>query len=209
MLCKISNSASLNEIELQLNSKFDYDYLYQPVPVINGLKEASVCMVTSEAPHRIQYGIWGILPKGYKDSWKSFQSIYNTLEIECESITQTSWLFEALKYRRCLIVATGFYTSEIEDHVMHPYLNSLKNQGIFCFAGIYNVLEDGFISCSILTHTNGSSKYHLKNPRPLIISKNKYADFLTNPIPFEVTCVSSFEIDSHEFVQQEVTGRYR
>lgn len=204
MLCRISNSASLKGIELELNSKFDYDYLYHPADVINGLKEASVCVVTSDAQHRIQYGIWGILPKGYIDSWKSFQAIYNTLEIECESISQTSWLFEALMYRRCLIVATGFFISEIEDHNMHLYKNTLKNNGVFCFGGIYNVLEDGFMSCSILTHSNGSSKYHLKSPKPIIISKDKHAEFLTQPSPFEVSCISNFERDPSEFFQQEV-----
>ncbi|WP_299399612.1 SOS response-associated peptidase family protein [uncultured Gelidibacter sp.] len=209
MLSRISNSASLKEIELQLNSKFDYDYLYEPTNIINGWKEATVCMITAQAPHRIQYGIWGILPNGYMDSWKSFQSIHNTLEIECESISQTSWLYEALNYRRCLIVATGFFTSELENHSMHPYLNSLKNHGIFCFAGIYNVLEDGFITCSILTHSNGSSTYHLKGPRPIIISKNNYTDFLTKRIPLGELCISAFEIDTSEFMQQEIYDENR
>lgn len=204
MLSRISNTASLEEIELHLNSKFEYDYLYEPTLVIDGFKESSLCLVTSQAQNRIQYGIWGILPKGYIDSWKSFQSIHNTLEVEFEAIPETSWLFEALKYRRCLIVATGFFTSEIENYTMQSFHNHIKNHEIFCFAGIYNILEDGFISCSILTHSNGSSQYHLKNPKPIVIAKHNYSDFLNNKLSIATICSPTFEIDKGKFQQHKL-----
>lgn len=198
MLSKISNTALKKNIELELNSKFDYGYLYAPMQILDGLKETSLCMVTSNALGRIQYGIWGILPTGYKDSWKSFQSMYNTLEVECESVTETSWLFDALKNRRCLIVATGFFTSEIENHRLQTTHNTLKNHHLFCFGGIYNVLEDGFLTCSILTHANGSSPYHLKNPKPLIIAKDHYNTFLESHHSIDKLCDLNYEMEIDE-----------
>lgn len=207
MLSRISNTASLKNIEIKLNSKFDYDYLYEPASVINGFEESSVCMVTSQAPNRIQYGIWGILPRGYIDSWKSFQTIHNTLEIECESIPETSWLFEALKFRRCLIIATGFFTAEVENHKMQSFHHHLKNHDVFCFAGIYNILEDGFMSCSILTHSNGSSHYHLKNPKPIIIAEDNYSTFLNQHMPLEEIRRPTFEMDKSKFKQYHINHR--
>ncbi|MEO8774412.1 MAG: SOS response-associated peptidase family protein [Gelidibacter sp.] len=178
MLSKISNTASKESIEQILQAKFDYGYLYKPRSIIDGHKESALCIVTSEARDRIQYGIWGILPKGYKDNWATFQSIYNTLEIEFETISEISWLYEALKHRRCLIIATGYFTSEIKNQSLKTFINVTENKSLFCFAGIYNILEDGFISCSILTHTRGSSKYFLNNPKPIIIKKENYSDYL-------------------------------
>ncbi|TDU34466.1 SOS response associated peptidase (SRAP) [Gelidibacter sediminis] len=190
MLYKISNNAPLHEIEEHLHSKFDYDNLYKATDHIDGRKEASVCIVTADAPHRIQYGIWGILPHGYKDSWKSFQSLYNTLEIAPASVSHTSWLYEPLKHRRCLIVATGFYTGEVENNIMQSYYTSIKDEHIFCFGGIYNILEDGFISYSILSHTSTHATSYLKHARPIIIDKQHYTDFLNNYRPLESLCAS-------------------
>lgn len=208
MLSKISNTATKDEIEQNLNVKFDYGYLYKPKIAINGLKESMLSIITSDAPDRVQFGIWGILPKGYRDSWKSFQSIHNTLEIVCKSIPETSWLYEALMYRRCLIVATGFYTSEIKDHKIQSFLNISSNKKVFCFAGIYNILEDGFIACSILTQPNGSSHYHLKNPKPIILTEDKYQVFLNRNIPIADICnlnsvITYNTIERHEVVQSK------
>ncbi|RAJ25174.1 putative SOS response-associated peptidase YedK [Gelidibacter algens] len=207
MLSRISNTASLKDIEIQLNSKFDYDYLYEPTSIINGFKESSVCVITAQAPDRIQYGIWGILPRGFIDSWKSFQSFHNTLEIEYELIPETSWLFEALTYRRCLIVATGFFTAEFENHKVKTFHNQLKSHDVFCFAGIYNILEDGFMSCSILTHSNGSSHYHLKDPKPIIVAADKYSDFLNQDMPIDDICNTTFEMDKSIYNQRQMMHR--
>lgn len=199
--------ATRDEIELTVSSSFDYPYLYQPARIINGHKESSVCIVTSEAPKRIQFGIWGVLPNGYKDAWKSFQSLHNTLEIERDSIPETSWLFEALKYRRCLIVATGFFSSEIKNHKLYSSLNYLKDHKVFCFAGIYNVCEDGFITCSILTHSNESSHYHLKNSKPIIIARENYDHFLKKNLEMDDFNAPRFELSKNEFEQQPIINQ--
>ena len=203
MISRISNPASLQAIESQLHSKFDYGHLYTPKSVINGKKEATVCLVTTEAPDQIQYGIWGLLPEGYKDSWKSFQTFYNTLEIECESITTKTWQYDALKNRRCLIIATGFFTGEVVNNMMQYYFTSLRNNQVFCFAGIYNVLEDGFLSCSILSHSLNTSQCHMYHPRPILITKQHYAHYLSKKSPLEFIRNGTFELAPKELIKQD------
>jgi len=204
MISKISNTASLEEIESHLQSKFDYGQLYAPKSIINGMKEATVCLVTNEAPHHIQYGIWGLLPEGYTDSWKSFQAIYNTLEIECESLSPRTWPYDALKYRRCLILATGFFTGEVVNNSMQSYYTSLRNNKIFCFAGIYNVLEDGFLSCGILSHSNKTPKAQLKHSQPVLIAQHNYNYYLSGHDVMELILNGTFELDPKEQVKQRV-----
>lgn len=195
MLSKISNTATKKNIEETLNAVFDYEYLYQPRAMINGKKESSVCIVTAEAPHRIQFGIWGILPSTYMGSWKKFQAVHSTLEVSCESVPESSWLFEPLLKRRCLIIATGFYSDEITDHGLKSVKTSLTNNAVFCFAGIYNVLEDGFITCSILNRSTNTSLHQLEKAQPIIIPPEHYSEFLREGTLQDGTCVTSLQMD--------------
>lgn len=208
MLSKISNTATKADIEVNLNAIFDYEYLYQPSAIINGKKEASVCMVTAEAPRRVQFGIWGILPKNYMGSWKKFQTVHNTLEVSCESVPKSSWLFEPLTERRCLIVATGFFSNEIDNQELKSVKTTLKDKSIFCFAGIYNVLEDGFITCSILTRSTAKTLHHLNTSEPIIIPPENYQAYLAGTSAWQDTCASAIEINPSELEQQVLSKNF-
>ncbi len=204
MLSQISNTATKETIEQKLQAKFDYGHLYKPQFKINGLKESILCIITSKDTDRIQFGIWGVLPRGYKDTWKEFQSAYNTLEIEFDSITELSWLYDALKHRRCLIVATGFFTTEIENQYLQTFHNIPKHENLICFAGIYNILEDGFISCGILTQYDRYSKYLLKDSKPIIIKEDNYTNYLNSGLPLEDILDLNFEIHQKDILQQKI-----
>ncbi|TYP75096.1 SOS response-associated peptidase family protein [Aquimarina intermedia] len=205
MLTRISNTASVNDMERMLSAKFDYEFLYSPKTVINGLKETSVALITANAPKRIQYGIWGILPDNYEDSWKPFQSSNNTLETNIKNIQDSNWLFDALLYRRCLIIATGFYTFNVKDHFMYPTYHSVKNQNIFCFAGIYNVLADGFITFTILSHSTVGSKDIIETPQPIIIKQNLYIQFLKKKFLFNQLINHELEINRDELISNPIS----
>lgn len=206
MLSQISNTATKETIEQKLHAKFDYGHLYRPHFLINGLKESSLCIVTSQDSDRIQFAIWGILPKGYKESWKRFQSVYTTLEVELESITELSWLNDALKYRRCLIISTGYFTAEMESQYLQTFHNMSKCQNLICFAGIYNILEDGFMTCSILTHYDRYSKHLLKDPKPIIIKEAHYSDYLKSDFKIEDLFNVNLEISKEEISKQKITS---
>ncbi|RXJ44360.1 SOS response-associated peptidase family protein [Gelidibacter gilvus] len=205
MLSQISNTATKEIIEQKLHAKFDYGHLYKPQFKINGLKESILCIITSKDTDRIQFGIWGVLPGGYKDTWKKFQSAYNTLDIEFDSITELSWLYDALKHRRCLIVATGYFTTEIEHQYLQTFHNISKHQNLICFAGIYNILEDGFISCGILTQYDRYSKYLLKNPKPIIIKEENYNNYLNSELSLEDILDVNFEIHQKDILQLKIS----
>ena len=205
MISQISNTATKEAIEQILNAKFIYGHLYKPQYLINGLKESTVCIVTSRATDIIQFAIWGILPKGYKESWKRFQTYCNTLEIEVESITESPWLHDALKWRKCLIIATGYFSVELDHKILHTYHITSKNQDIICFAGLYNILEDGFISCGILTRYDRYSKYLLTSPKPIIIKQTHYKNYLKSNLSITAILNNNFEIDPEDLLKKKTT----
>lgn len=211
MLNKFSNIASVETLEDHLNVPFHYGDLYHPARVINGKKENAVALMTSDEPSKIQFGIWGILPSHYYDDWKQFQCELNTLETSIEQLKTSEWLFDAFKKRRCLIMATGFFTSKIVDNALVTFYHSMNDDVLFCFAGIYNVLEDGFITFSILTRNFDNSNI-LETTRPIVLDEEKYTAYLTDPLPLKKLIERDYEPDnvvlsSHQYFKNDFKNK--
>ncbi len=194
MISRLSNTATLKDIEGFLNIPYQYKSLYKPQIVVNGMEETSVSIVTSTMPTTIQFGIWGILPHCYSQEWNDFQNFENTLTTELAALQPTHWLYESLKTRRCYVIVTGYFIHFLEEKKLKPMFVSKSGENIFCLAGIYNETEDGFITFTLLT--KGSNHFQSKtsfSPMvPILLSeedrafwtgknqlKNDYLDFLT------------------------------
>ncbi|MDY0779527.1 SOS response-associated peptidase family protein [Tenacibaculum sp. IB213877] len=150
MKYKLSNIASKTLIEDFTKLKLKYPNIYKPKRNIDGLKEQSVSIITMENPNIISQGIWGILPHNFKDSWGAFQKIKNTIHTNKNELFNNILYKEALFKRRCLILATGFYIYKIKNNKIIRYLVEKKNREPFYLAGIYNVTDDGFKTCTII-----------------------------------------------------------
>lgn len=175
MFYKLSNTASSKEIESEFEVPFEFPNLYKPSPVINGLQESILPIITADIPHKIQFGIWGLLPKSLEDNWEIFQHLTNTLNINIEHLDADDPLYsDALDKRRCLVIATGFFTSALYKGKMYPYHVYLENYRPFCIAGVYNKLIDGFITCSILIRKTSGTLGEIPNLldyKPVIFDK--------------------------------------
>ncbi|WP_055442481.1 SOS response-associated peptidase family protein [Lacinutrix himadriensis] len=181
MFYKLRNTASLKQIEQELNTPFAYPKLYRPIKVLNGFKEVSLPIITMEKPKVIDFSIWGLLPTDFEENWSVFQNISNTLNVDIQNINEEDpFLSEALNKRRCLIIVTGFYTTYISNGKIKSFHVFRKNNLPFCLAGIYNELADGFKTCSVLITTNTNSKgnaipsFSIKQP---LVLKKKYFDY--------------------------------
>ncbi|MFS4446494.1 SOS response-associated peptidase [Maribacter sp. 2307UL18-2] len=151
MYYKLSNTASKETLEKSLGRPFKYPQLYNENILINGFEEATIPVVSMNEKDVITPAIWGILPQNYQEDWSIFQNICNTLNTPLESMSTNLWYAKSLINKRCLIPVTGFFTSYLSNGVIHPFYFT-RDLGLpFCLAGIYTVLDDGFLSCSIIT----------------------------------------------------------
>lgn len=177
MLTLLSNIATKSEIEGSTHASYQFGQLYTPSPVINGRYESYVSIITADKPDLIQFSIWGILPEAYAEDWKEFQNIKATLTTNIDAVHPKHWLFDSFEKRRCLIVATGYFNVLLRDKNLYPYHVGPKNKEIMCFAGIYNILEDGFLSCSLLMEQAEEEELETKSfstLTPVIIPPDKY-----------------------------------
>ena len=145
------------------------------------MQESLLSVITMEDSKVIQYAIWGVLPEDYEEDWKEFQNQWNTLNISVDRLLSDVWYARSMMHRRCLIIATGFFTFSIREGEAHPYLVHLPKKKHFCLAGLYTVTNDGFITCSPITVPSDSfitNIQNLGNEIPVVLSKHQQIEWL-------------------------------
>lgn len=181
MYFKISNTATKEIIEKITNASFKYPNLYRPQIIINGLNEVTIPIIKMEEQSEISFAIWGLLPEKYKEDWTVFQNISNTLNLHVARMNSNLWYVDSLKKRRSIVPVTGFFTSLIKNGCSYPYYISLKSDKPFFLASIHNILDDGFVTCSLLV---GEPNLFIRNYQntvnsmPILISKEQKEDWL-------------------------------
>ncbi len=182
MFYKVSNTSRLTDLETAFQAKFKYPFLYQPTPMINGLTEATLPVITKAAPNRIDYAIWGLLPADYKENWSHFQNLSNTLNISIHDFNHLNWITPSIQNQRCVVLVSGFFTSYLYNGEIYPFYVYQKDHKPFALAAIYSVLNDGFLSFSLVT--SPAKKHDIKDIHnlsanlPIVIEANRYKDWL-------------------------------
>lgn len=185
MQYSLSNTASLTLLHEKIGVQCKYPNIYNPKLKIDGLKEQAVSLITMEDPTFITQGVWGILPQDFDGEWKSFQKIKRTLHVKANEIYENALFNQAIEKRRCLIIVTGFYAYQLKGKDIQKFLVEKEPLEPFYLAGIYNVLEDGFVTCSVInvpTNELLKSNNNLYEAMPLQIPrilKNIWLDELT------------------------------
>ena len=128
---------------------------------------------------------WGLVP-----SWAKDPSIgYKMINARSETVAEKPSYRNALKKRRCIIVADGFYEWKHVDKIKTPYFIHLKDNIPFGFAGLYEHWEDteGKVidSCTIITTDANDLVKSIHNRMPVILDKeqaNKWIDMKLDSI---------------------------
>ena len=184
---KLSNTAEREHLEHSFQMPFKHPNLYRPEIVINGLAETNLPVIISEDAKVISISIWGLLPQRYKNDWEHFQNLTNTLNIDERNIGSSLWYADAFQKRRCLILVTGFFTTILKNGVSYPYYISKNSGEPFYLGGIYNILEDGFITCALVVKTADSylQKFHnISNTMPKIVPRKSAESWLNTDMPY-------------------------
>lgn len=177
MFYKISNTASRISIEEKFHISFEFPNLYKPQYLIDGLKESTITVITSSHPKTAVYAIWGLLPESFEDNWSVFQDVVNTLNVKLETLENSKGFYsDLLQNRRCIIIATGFFTTWLANGTIERCHVHLPNYEPFAIAGVFNELSDGFITCSLVV-TNISESFkdipNISNLKPLVLNDSE------------------------------------
>lgn len=123
-------------------------------------------------PREFRLMQWGLIP-----SWAKDPSIGNNLiNARCETAHEKPSFRSAIKYRRCLIPASGFYEwQKVDKSTKQPYY--FRMQQPFAFAGLWESWHD-IETCIILTTQPNEVVAPVHQRMPVIISPDNYKVWL-------------------------------
>ena len=117
---------------------------------------------------------WGLIPSWAQDLSGSAKMI----NARSETAAAKPAFRDALKSRRCLIPADGFYEWLRSGKMKQPYCFEVNEGKLFAFAGLWDRWKDpGGIwlkSCSILTTTANAVTSSIHDRMPVILDPDSY-----------------------------------
>ena len=117
---------------------------------------------------------WGMIP-----SWAKDPSVAAMMINARSETARTKPAFrDALKSRRCLIPADGFYEWQRTGKAKQPHCFEVNEGELFAFAGIWDRWRDPdgktVESCSILTTTANAAAFAVHDRMPVILDLETY-----------------------------------
>jgi putative SOS response-associated peptidase YedK len=132
---------------------------------------------------------WGLIPTWAKDS----SVAASLINARSETAATKPAFRDALKSRRCLIPADGFYEWSGAGKAKQPYCFEVNDGELFAFAGIWDRWKDPsgqwVKSCSILTTTPNAVTSAVHDRMPVILDPEGY-DLWLDPGMTDVSAAS-------------------
>jgi len=117
---------------------------------------------------------WGLIPSWSRDSSGAARMI----NARAETAATKPAFRDALKSRRCLIPADGFYEWMRMEKTKQPYCFEINNGELFALAGLWDRWKDPSgnwtKTCSILTTTPNAATSAAHDRMPVILSSDDY-----------------------------------
>lgn len=174
---------TVNPADLQDTfSKFIFPEKF--APRFNIAPSQPILAVPNDGANAADFFIWGLIPMWAKDP-----SIGNRLiNARGETVAEKPSFRGAFKYKRCLILADGFYEWKANPgtKTKTPYFIHMKDRKPFVFAGLWDSWEspDGSSvkTCTIITTEPNELMEPIHNRMPVILHTRDYAKWLeTSP----------------------------
>jgi putative SOS response-associated peptidase YedK len=138
----------------------------QPIPVIR--------QNPKEPARELSLMKWGLIPSWSKDSSGAARMI----NARSETASTKPAFRDALKSRRCLIPADGFYEWRRNGKTKQPYCFEVNDGELLAFAGLWDRWKDPngnwMKTCSILTTMPNSMTSAVHDRMPVILAPDSY-----------------------------------
>lgn len=137
----------------------------QPVPVVR---------LADDGRRHIAMLRWGLIPFWARER----KSLPQMINARSETAAARPAFREAMRKRRCLIPADGFYEWKHEGKEKLPFCFTLADDAVFAFAGLWerwrSPLGEMVESCTILTTAPNELVQDIHDRMPVILARDSY-----------------------------------
>jgi len=154
------------------------DWVSCAPPRFNIAPTQNVVVVNDTGQRQLVHMRWGLIP-----SWAKDESIGNRMiNARAETLAEKPAFRAALKKRRCVIPADGFYEWQKLGKVKQPVRIVLKSREPFGFAGLWErwtaLKGEEILSCTIITTEANDLLKAVHDRMPVILTRDAEAAWL-------------------------------
>ena len=132
----------------------------------------------TKAGRRVEAMTWGLLP-----SWAKDVSGVKPINARADTVFEKAMFRNAIKRRRCLIPADGFYEWQQGAVRKQPWHIGMADASLFAFGGIWEYWAgegaQPVVSCAILVTSANELISKIHDRMPVIVSVEDYARWLS------------------------------
>lgn len=166
------------QFSLEGLEEFAPRYNIAPTQPVAYLRDLQVRGATPTVQRELTYAIWGLVP-----SWAKDPSIgARMINARAETAAEKPSFRAAMRRRRCLVPASGFYEWKREGKEKQPIYITAQEDPFFAFAGLWESWAgpDGGVldTCTILTTEPNTLMSEIHNRMPVIIAPEDYEEWL-------------------------------
>ena len=161
-------------------------------PAYNIAPTQQVLTVTNDGELRAEYMRWGLIPFWAKDA----KIGYRMINARGETVAEKPSFRTALRKRRCLILADGFYEwQKLGGKQKRPMRIVLKSGEPFAFAGLWETWKDPegelIKSCTIITTAANDFLRPIHDRMPVILPRESESFWMDKDVedPLALTSV--------------------
>ena len=189
MCGRYSLKADISQLALRFEFAAD-DVVHEPA--YNIAPTQQVLTVTNDGERKAEYMRWGLIPSWAKDA----KIGYRMINARGETVAEKPSFRTALRKRRCLILADGFYEwQKLGGKQKRPMRVTLKSNEPFAFAGLWETWKDpeGELvnSCTIITTSANELLSPIHDRMPVILPQEQESFWLDKAIDNPVALTSA------------------
>ncbi|NJS09543.1 MAG: SOS response-associated peptidase [Microcoleus sp. CSU_2_2] len=139
---------------------------------------ATVTVDGEKMQRQFQFMRWGLIPSWAKD----LKIGSHTINARSETVAEKPAFRSAIKHRRCLIIADGFYEWQPQGKKKQPYYFQMANNEPFAIAGLWENWRspegENIVSCSIITTAANETVQPVHDRMPVILPSGDWEQWL-------------------------------
>lgn len=211
----ISQNKTREYLEERYKVKFDKPEEYKQGYFFSAFTKPKLPVILLKDEKKAELKNWGLVPYWIKSRETAEDISKNTLNARIETISQKPSFRQAIKKRRCIIPAEGFFEWRDFNKKKYPYFIYPSNYETFSLAGIYEDWEDKNTGEILSTFSIVTTKaegimekiHNTKKRMPLVLSPDREDLWLKQS---EINNISDFilnknKIEAHTIDKNKVT----